>query len=148
MQETEREEETDKQEAAPDAVDFTKMRLLVVEDMEINREIAQELLTTLGFTVEMAKNGKEAVGVVAASEPGYFDVVLMDIQMPVMNGYEATRAIRELSNPQLAKIPILAMTANAFAEDVKMAKEAGMDGHIAKPIDPRDLQEKLRGVMR
>ena len=106
------------------------------------------LLMTAGFKVETAVNGKEAVEKISASNPGDFDAVLMDIQMPVMDGYEATREIRKLENENLAKIPILAMTANAFSEDVQAAKKAGMDGHIAKPIDVQKMMEVLIKVLK
>ena len=129
------------------AVDFTSMRLLLVEDMDINREIATMLLKNLGFAVETAVNGQEAVDKVAASSPGYYDGILMDIQMPVMNGYDAARNIRSLSDEALSQIPIIAMTANAFSEDVKMAHDAGMDGHIAKPIDINVMQTTLTDVL-
>ena len=135
--------EDDIQSLAPD---FSKMRLLLVEDMEINREIAYEILSNMGFAVEMAENGKEAVDKVRESSHGYYDAVLMDIQMPVMNGYDATKEIRKLEDSELAKIPILAMTANAFSEDVRRAEDVGMNGHIAKPINLEDLQEKLKSV--
>ncbi len=111
------------------------MRVLLVEDNEMNREIAADLLSEEGVIVEMAEDGDIAVAKVAESEPGYYNVVLMDIQMPRMNGYDATRAIRALSDPNLSKIPIVAMTANAFEEDKRNALEAGMNGHLAKPID-------------
>ncbi len=129
------------------AVDFSSMRLLLVEDMEINREIASMLLKSLGFEVEVATDGKDAVEKVADSEPGYYNLVLMDIQMPVMNGYDAARNIRALENPNLSKIPIVAMTANAFSEDVKKAKDAGMNGHIAKPIDVNVMKNTLEEVL-
>lgn len=129
------------------SVDFSTMRLLLVEDMMINREIASRLLKNLGFAVETAENGKEAVDKVAASTPGYYDVVLMDIQMPVMDGYEATQSIRSLDNPELSKIPIVAMTANAFSEDVKKAEDVGMNGHIAKPIDVNNMKNTLKEVL-
>lgn len=91
--------------------------------------------------------GWGAVDMIAASKPGYYDAVLMDIQMPVMNGYEATRAIRALDNEDLASIPILAMTANAFKEDVQAAKDAGMQAHIAKPVDVDILMKELTAVL-
>lgn len=127
--------------------DFSKMRLLLVEDMEINREIATMLLTGLGFAIETAENGQIAVDKVAASEHGYYDAVLMDIQMPVMNGYDAAKSIRELDDEVLSKIPIVAMTANAFSEDVKRAHDVGMNGHIAKPIDVNNMVSVLREVL-
>jgi CheY-like chemotaxis protein len=119
-----------------------------VEDNAINREIAMMILNELGFRVETAENGKIAVEKVEASEPGYFDGVLMDIQMPVMNGYDATKAIRSLADKKLAAIPIVAMTANAFAEDVQAAKDAGMNGHIAKPINIPQMVETLKKVLK
>ena len=129
-------------------VDFTKKRLLLVEDNAINMEIANMILTQAGFMTDMAENGQIAVDKVAASEPGFYDAILMDIQMPVMNGYEATRAIRALDNPKLASIPILAMTANAFKEDENAAREAGMQDHIAKPIDVARLMQALTDVLK
>ncbi len=129
-------------------VDFSKKRLLLVEDNEINMEIAEMILSQAGFTVEKAENGKLAVDLVKGSEPGYYDAILMDIQMPEMDGYEATRAIKALKDPALAGIPILAMTANAFREDVEAAKEAGMCAHIAKPIDVNVLMSALRSVLQ
>ena len=105
------------------------------------------ILTDAGFTVETAENGKIALEKVAASLPGYYDAVLMDIQMPVMDGDEATREIRALNNKELANIPILAMTANAFKEDELAAKEAGMQAHIAKPVDVELLMKTLAMVV-
>ena len=122
--------------------------LLLVEDNMINMEIANMILTENGFTVETAENGKIALDKVASSEPGYYDAILMDIQMPVMDGYEATREIRALNNKELADIPILAMTANAFKEDELAAKEAGMQAHIAKPVDVEQLLKTLAAVLR
>ena len=106
------------------------------------------ILTQAGFTVETAENGKIAVEMVGSSEPGYYDAILMDIQMPVMDGYEATRAIRSLENKALADIPVVAMTANAFKEDVDAAAEAGMQGHVAKPVDVGTLMRTLTSVLR
>jgi len=127
--------------------DFSGRRLLLVDDNELNREIAQELLCEAGFLVETADNGQLAVEKVCDSEPGYYDVILMDIQMPVMDGYEASRRIRSLENKTLAQIPILALTANAFDEDKKQALANGMDGHIAKPLDIAVLCETLKNVL-
>ncbi len=123
-------------------------RLLLAEGNMINREIAELILTQMGFSVETAENGKLALDMVASSEPGYYDAVLMDIQMPVMDGYSAARAIRALDDKALAEIPILAMTANAFQEDVKAAMDAGMQAHIAKPVDVDKLTEALRSVLQ
>ena len=120
----------------PDTSDDIKgSRLLLVEDNELNREIAQELLTESGFLIETAIDGSIAVKMVEASEPGYYDLILMDVQMPIMDGYAATRAIRALDNKALANIPIIAMTANAFASDKKAALDSGMNAHVAKPIN-------------
>ena len=133
-------------EAAPE-MDFTGRRLLLAEDNAINMEIAVMILSQAGFTVETAENGKEALDMVASSKPGYYDAILMDIQMPVMDGYEAARAIRALDTPELAEIPIIAMTANAFKEDEQAAEQAGMQGHIAKPIDLQKMMETIRTVL-
>ena len=105
------------------------------------------LLTRFGFTADTATNGREAVDKIAASKPGQYQCILMDIQMPVMDGYEASRAIRALDNKELAEIPIVAMTANAFSEDVKKAREAGMNAHIAKPIDVNVLVNTLSDIL-
>ena len=129
-------------------IDFTGKRVLLVEDNAVNLEIAQMLLEQMGFTVEAADNGKVAVEMVAASKPGHYDIILMDIQMPVMDGYTATRKIRALENRKLADIPILAMTANTFPEDVKAAMAAGMQAHIAKPIDVGVLKKELAWVLK
>ena len=119
--------------------DFRDRRILLVEDNELNSEIAAEILIQYGFQVDTAKNGAEAVEKVQHSKPGDYDLVLMDVQMPVMNGYEATKRIRGLSDPALAKITILAMTANAFEEDKRKALECGMDGFLSKPIAVEEL---------
>ena len=126
---------------------FKGKRLLLVEDNELNREIAFEILNEYGFIVDAAENGKEAVDKVAASKPGYYDLVLMDIQMPIMNGYEATRGIRALENAALSAIPIVAMTANAFDEDRRAAAECGMDGFISKPINMTEVIEALHSAL-
>ena len=137
-------EEDGAQEGLPD---FSGRRLLLVEDNEINREIAVMILTQAGFTVETAEDGQVAVGKVSSSAPGYYDAVLMDIQMPVMNGYEATKTIRALEDKALAGIPVIAMTANAFKEDIQAAEEAGMQAHIAKPLDIETMMKTLAQVL-
>ena len=113
----------------------------------INMEIAEMILTEAGFTVETAENGRIAVDKVSASGLGYYDAILMDIQMPVMDGYEATREIRALPEKGLARIPILAMTANAFKEDELAVLEAGMQAHIAKPMDVDRLLKTRASVL-
>ena len=123
--------------------DYTGKRILLVEDNELNREIAGEILQMTGAEVETAENGKIAVEKVEASPEGLYDLIFMDIQMPVMNGYEATAAIRSLPGEK-GKLPIVAMTANAFAEDVQLAKNTGMNGHIAKPLDMNKLNDVLK----
>ncbi len=133
-------------EEPADTVDFTGKRVLLVEDNELNREIAHEILSQAGFEVEAAEDGSIAVEIVKESKPGYYDLILMDVQMPIMNGYEATRAIRSLEDKELASIVIIAMTANAFEEDKKTALDAGMNDHIAKPIDIEVLFEVLGKV--
>ena len=129
-------------------IDFTNKKLLLVEDIEVNREIALMILTEAGFRVETAVDGKDAVEKFSKSKPGDFDAILMDIQMPIMNGYEATKKIRTLENSELANIPIIAMTANAFSEDVENARKAGMNGHIAKPIDIPQMLKTLSEVLQ
>ena len=140
--------EEQKNEEEQENIDFSGKRILLVEDNMMNREIATEYLQDFGFLVENAENGKVACEMLEKSEPGYFDIVLMDIQMPIMNGYEATRTIRNFKNKQIANIPILAMTANAFEEDKKAAKDAGMNGHLAKPIDVPKLVEALKEILK
>lgn len=122
-------------------------RILLAEDNELNQEIAVVLLEEAGFTVDVAGNGQEAVEMLKKSAPGYYQVILMDIQMPVMNGYEATQEIRRLEDKDLAAVPVLAMTANAFEEDKQEALQNGMNGHIAKPIDIEILMETLDGIL-
>ena len=138
-------EEGAKQHSHAEGVaEFAGKRLLLAEDNELNREIACMLLSKYGFVIDTAENGQEAVDLVAASAPGYYDLVLMDIQMPVMDGHEATRKIRSLENKVLAKVPVVAMTANAFDEDRKAAKECGMNGFISKPIHMQEVVQALR----
>ena len=127
---------------------FGGLRFLVVEDNDLNREIAVTLFSSFGAEVETAVNGKEAVEAFETSEPGFFDLILMDVQMPVMDGYEATRIIRSLDREDGREIPILAMTANAFSEDKAKSMACGMDGHISKPIDLKEVVEKIERVLK
>lgn len=128
-------------------VGFAGKKVLLVEDNELNREIAQEILEEAGFSVRTVCDGQDAVEAVRMSGPGELDLVLMDIQMPVMNGYEATRAIRALGSDFAAELPIFAMTANAFEEDRQRSFEAGMNGHISKPIDAAELLRTLADAL-
>ena len=127
--------------------DFKGRRILLVEDNELNREIAQEILREYGFRVDTAENGAVAVEKVCTAAPGSYDLVLMDVQMPVMDGYTATRKIRALDDPARAKLPILAMTANAFDEDRRNALESGMNGFLSKPIVIGDLVQELHKIL-
>lgn len=129
------------------ADDFAGKHVLLVEDNELNQEIALFFLQNMGFRVDTAEDGLQAVEKIKASVADTYDLVLMDVQMPNMNGYEATRAIRNLDNSILAEIPIVAMTANAFEEDKKDALAAGMNGHIAKPVEVPKLVETLAGIL-
>ena len=128
--------------------EFKGKRLLLTEDNELNQEIAYEILSKYGFVIDTAENGAEAIKALETATPGTYDLILMDIQMPVMDGYEATRRIRALANPALARIPILAMTANAFDEDRRAAAACGMDGFLSKPINIDEVVETLRTVFR
>ena len=127
-------------------VSFDGKRVLVVEDNDLNREIACEILTRAGFVVEVAADGSEAVSMVKQRCENYYDLVLMDIQMPIMDGYEATKAIRSLPRQDVLDLPILAMTANAFEEDKERALQNGMNGHIAKPIYIDILYKTLQRI--
>lgn len=124
--------------------DYSGKKVLLVEDNELNSEIAKEIISMTGAQVETAENGKMAVDHMLSRPAGYYDMIFMDIQMPVMNGYEATKAIRSIDDGRGCNIPIIAMTANAFAEDIIKAKKAGMNEHMAKPIDINKLYEVLR----
>ena len=136
------------QELLPEKnADFKDRHILLVEDNELNREIAQEILREYGFRVDTAENGAVAVEKVSTAAPGSYDLVLMDVQMPVMDGYTATRKIRALDDPARAKIPILAMTANAFDEDRCNALESGMNGFLSKPIVIGDLVQELHKIL-
>ena len=127
-------------------VDFTGKRLLLAEDNELNAELAMEILTNLGFHVDLAKDGREAL--TAMEGPDTYDAVLMDLQMPNMDGLQAAKAIRSLADPAKANIPVLAMTADAFETSRREAQQAGMNGHITKPIEVPKLIEALQGVLR
>ena len=127
--------------------DFKGKQILLVEDNELNREIAQEILREYGFLVDTAENGAVAVEKVSTAAPGSYDLVLMDVQMPIMDGYTATRKIRALDDPARAKLPIIAMTANAFDEDRRNALESGMNGFLSKPIVIGDLVQELHKIL-
>ena len=126
------------------APDLSDKVILLAEDNFINREIALEILRSTKAKIETAENGQIALDKYLASREGYYSIVLMDIQMPVMDGYEATRKIRESGRDDARTIKIYAMSANVFAEDIAKAKASGMDGHIAKPIDISKLMQTLR----
>ena len=127
---------------------FDGKRVLLVEDIELNREIAEVILTEAGFLVETAPDGTDAVSMVDASEENYYDAVLMDIQMPIMDGYEATRTIRSLPRKDVKDLPIIAMTANALEEDKEAALKNGMNAHIAKPLDMNIFMSVLKRFLK
>ena len=134
--------------APPTAAYLKGKKLLLVEDNELNREIALEILKEAGFVVDTAEDGAVAVQKIKQAAPGQYDLILMDIQMPNLDGYEATRQIRALPDAEKASIPIFAMTANAFEEDRQNALEAGMNGHIAKPLDVPHLLRVLADALK
>lgn len=134
------------EEGSLNAITFEGKRLLLAEDNDLNAEIATEILTEVGFIIDLAENGRMAVEMIEKAPSDYYSAILMDVQMPELNGYEATRVIRNLSNPEKANIPILAMTANAFEEDKREAINSGMNGHLAKPIDIEELMKELTKV--
>ena len=121
--------------------------ILVVDDVEVNRILLTKILTTLGAVCDTAANGQEAVDKFEASQPGEYDLIMMDVQMPVLNGYEATRAIRGGGHPSAKSVPIIAMTANAFVDDVREAIASGMDAHIAKPVQRDSLKATIQQVL-
>ena len=141
--------EADKREEQNDISEksITGLHILLVEDNELNMEIAEFMLQNEGAEVTKAWNGQEAVELFRKSKPGEFDAILMDIMMPVMNGYEAAKRIRSLDREDARVIPIIAMTANAFTEDRMRAKEAGMDEHIAKPVDVKLLLKVIHKLV-
>jgi CheY-like chemotaxis protein len=131
-----------------DTISLKGRRVLICEDNHLNMEIVTVLLKEKGMEVVTAQNGQEGVALFQNSEEGYFDAVLMDIRMPVMDGYEATRTIRSMERADAVRIPIIAMTADAFAEDIRKCFAVGMDAHISKPIDPRRIFETLQDKIR
>ncbi len=131
---------------SPDKV-FAGKKILLVEDNELNQEIAATILEEQGFSVDLAGDGTIAVEKMETADPDRYDIILMDIQMPCMDGYEATRRIRALEDKTKANIPIYAMTANAFEDDRQKALDAGLNGHIAKPIDIAKLMAVLKGAL-
>ena len=130
-----------------EVLELTGKRLLLVEDNDLNREVATEILKETGVAIDVAENGKDAVDMFAASAPHAYAAVIMDVQMPVMDGYQAAKALRGLERPDARTVPIIAMTANAFAEDIAAAAAAGMDGHIGKPIDVPVLFRTLQSLL-
>ena len=139
-----------KEKAAPGSVDgsvISGKHFLVVDDVEVNRLILVKILGTLGATCDIAENGKLALDKFAASRPGEFDIILMDVQMPVMDGHEATRAIRACAHPEAKSVSIIAMTANAFVDDVRDALAAGMDAHVSKPIVLDQLKRTIQEIL-
>jgi len=121
--------------------------IMIVDDIEVNQIILVKILSTLGAVCDVAGNGQEAVEKFEASRPGEYDLILMDVQMPIMDGYAATRAIRSGSHPSAQTVPIIAMTANAFVDDVRDAIQSGMDAHIAKPVQIDKLKTTIQQVL-
>ena len=139
---------SEENEQASENTDFTGKRILLAEDNEINQQIAMQILSEFGFEIDIANDGTEAVKMMEDSESGYYDLIMMDIQMPQMDGYEATRLIRALDDKEKASIPIIAVTANAFDEDKKEAIEAGMNGHLAKPYEIPEMLKIIGKMLR
>ena len=123
------------------------MHILVAEDNEVNVEVITELLDLSGASCEVYENGQAAVDAFAQSPAGQYQVILMDVQMPVLNGYQATQRIRSLKHPMARKVPIIAMTASVFTEDVRAALDSGMNAHVAKPLDMGVLEQTIRSVL-
>ena len=140
-------EEEKQEEQEENCLSLKGCRVLLVEDNEINREIALEMLREIGVDAESAVNGEECINMLLSHDRGYYSAVLMDIQMPVMDGYEAARKIRSFSDPLKRNIPIIAMTANAFEEDRQKAFRSGMNSHISKPIDTKLLTATLQSCL-
>ena len=134
----------DKEEVTPD---FSGKRVLLVEDNQMNQILAENILTGVGLAVDIASDGTEAVEKMKSATNGYYDIILMDIQMPEMDGYEATRQIRALDDKEKSNIPIVAVTANAFDEDRKISREVGMNGHLAKPYDIPEIMKTLNKLL-
>ncbi|MEG1973046.1 MAG: response regulator, partial [Oscillospiraceae bacterium] len=139
------EKEQKKQEKSVMEFDFTGKRVLLVEDHLLNIEVAKRLLIKKGFEVQVAENGLEAIEAFVKNEAGYFDAILMDIRMPIMDGLTATKSIRHTKQADAKTIPIIAMSANAFDEDMEKSKAAGINVHLAKPIEPEKLYQTLAG---
>lgn len=125
------------------SMDYSGFHVLLVEDNELNQEIALEMLSLNGVTAEVADNGAEALKLFEDSREWYYDLIFMDVQMPVMDGYESTQKIRSLQRPDAEAVCIIAMTANAFVEDIRAAKNAGMNEHLSKPVSMEQLQDIL-----
>ena len=135
-----------KQEIDPSG--FAGRRILLAEDNQLNQELAEAILTEYGFEIDIASDGMQALDKMNAHQAGYYDVLITDIQMPVMNGYNLSRNVRSLEDKGKANIPILALTANAFEEDRQLAQAAQMDGHLSKPIDVQEMLNEIKRVMR
>ncbi|MEG1895055.1 MAG: response regulator, partial [Oscillospiraceae bacterium] len=127
--------------------DFTGKRVLLVEDHLLNIEVAKKMLNSKNLSIEVAENGLQAIETFAQKPDGYYDAILMDIRMPVMDGLTAAKSIRHMRKPDAKTIPIIAMTANAFDEDIEKTKAAGMDAHLAKPIEPQLLYQTMQNFL-
>ena len=138
----------ERREGRTDHYDFAGRHVLVAEDVELNMEVAVKILERTGIEVSCAENGKKALEIYEQSPENYFDCIFLDINMPEMDGYEAVRAIRESGRKDASGVPVFAMTANAFAEDISAVMDAGMNGHIAKPIEIDILYETLQEVFK